>query len=277
MKKLFKIFLVVMTATVFFSCEDDEKNQITDTVNAPWAYFTEISSPVINVLDLEGSAYEGRIVDGFGTIASYEMRVNRNGGAFVPFRTITEFPFDLRVTATDLADALGLTLADLGPGDKFDFLVTITDTNGLVFDGEDELQFLGDISNPGLAQALRYTTFISCPFVSSEIGGIYEIQPGGTAGLFAAGSQFEVIAGPGDNQYSIVDFGDPAFNSNLVINVDPATGISIPSGDQLYDFGFSLNPAESNAGFTFSCSGNIVLTAFSYTCCGNFPLVMSKI
>lgn len=274
MKNFFKIFLVVLTTTVFFSCEDDEKNKITDTVDAPWVYFESIDSPVIDVTNIEGSAFEAQLVAPFDNIASYEIRVNRNGGDFFPLRTITDFPSDLSVSAADLATALGITVPDLGPGDQFDFFVKITDNDGVVFDGEDELQFLGDISNPGLAQALTYTTFISCPFVTADAVGTYTIT-NDVWGYEAGGSdgQFEMIAGPEDNQLIMVnpfEHVNPATGEqdyNVVINVDPNTGIATIDRQEAWhcdNFGcpYGQGFIETRAtGFLFSCTGTLNITA----------------
>ncbi|WP_378177801.1 hypothetical protein [Aquimarina sp. SS2-1] len=268
MKNLFKIFLVVLTTTVFFSCEDDEKNKITDTVEAPWAYFQEITTPVIDVTNLDGSAYEAVIVAPFDNIASYAIRVNRNGGDFFPLRTVTEFPLNLSVTAADLATALGLTVPDLQPGDKFDFIATITDTNGVVFDGGDQTQFLGDISNPGLAQALNYTTFISCPFNAADAAGTYTITVDGF-GTSVGDLTFEVVAGPGENQITMVNpFDHPNPDTGLqdysvTIDVDPTTGVASIERQPAWhcdNFGCPYGEGRVNGGgFVFSCSGAIVV------------------
>ena len=264
MKNLFKIFLVVLTTTMFLSCEDDEKNQITDTIEAPFAYFGEISSPVINVTDLEGSAFEAEVVAPFGNITSYDIRVNRNNAedadgnlVYVPLTNITEqFPLDLRISATDLAAAFGITLADLQAGDQYNFLATTTGSDGITIDPGDGTQFLGAITNPGLEQALSFTTFISCPFNQSDAIGTYTKQ---TDAFGLAASTFEVIAGPDENSLTVVDLFSAGANFDIQIN--PDTGIATIARQPVAPsfFGYSGgNINTSGTSFVFSCTGAFV-------------------
>ncbi|WP_299900895.1 hypothetical protein [uncultured Aquimarina sp.] len=281
MKNLVKLCLVVFSTTLFFSCEDDEKNQITDTVNAPWVYFDSIDSPVIDVTNIEGSSFEAKLVAPFDNVASYEIFVNYNlaedadeNRILFPLRTITDFPADLSITAADLAAALGVTVPDLGPGDQFDFFVEITGNDGTVFNGLDETQFLGDINNPGLQQALVYTTFISCPFTVEEAVGTYTIT-NDVWGYEASGSdgQFEVIAGPGPNEITMVnpfEHVNPATGEqdyNVVISVDPNSGIATIARQEAWhcdNFGCPYGQGfieTRGTGFLFACTGTLTITA----------------
>lgn len=286
MKKLIKIFLVVLSTTLFFSCEDDEKNRITDTVDAPWVYFESVSAPVIDVTDLEGSAYEARIVTPFDNVASYAISVNLNDSEdadenleLFPLRTITEFPADLSINATEITAALGITLADLNPGDKINFRVVATDFDGVEFDGADATQFLGDISNPGLQQALSYNTFISCPFVAADAVGTYTVSFHRFDAFFGAQpATREVIAGPGENQITVVGGAIPLDGSDdLVITVDPNTGIASYGGSAEAIHFNTFGPAAylGVTGFVFSCTGTVDITIQSAGFIDNF-LTMSK-
>ena len=165
---------------------------------------------------------------------------------------------------------------DLAAGDRFDFIGTAVGFNG---ESANFQNLNSDAIGPGQLQGFNHTTFLSCPFEVNEIEGIYLIAEGGDAGLHNIGDEFEVIAGPDENQYSIVDFGD----INLIINVDPETGASIPSDNVLFTFeddiqgDIELIPLPINSGFTFSCTGTISLTGLEYSCCeGAFPLIMAK-
>ena len=271
MKNIFKILASLFIALAFFSCEDDEKNQILEVNQAPWVYFGEIQAPVIDVTNIDGSAFEATLVAPFNNVETYSIRVNRNNGDFFPLRTITDFPAELRVSAADLAAALGITVADLGPGDKFNFLVTITDTEGVVFDGEDETQFLGDINNPGLQQALKYTTYISCPFNAAEAVGTYTITTD-DFGTSVGDLTFEIVAGPDENSVIMInpfdhpnpDTGEQDYD--VVIRVDPNTGIATISRQAAWhcdNFGCSYGEGRINTngtGFFFSCAGILTVT-----------------
>ncbi|MGY3792599.1 hypothetical protein [uncultured Aquimarina sp.] len=286
MKKLINIFLVVFIAAIFFSCEDDEKNQITDTVEAPWVYFESIDAPVIDVTNLEGSAYTAKLVAPFNNVASYEIFVNLNDEedadenlVLTPLKTITEFPADLSINATEVTTALGLTLADLNPGDKINFRVIITDNDGVEFNGADETQFLGDINNPGLQQALSYNTFISCPFNAADAAGEYTVSFHRFDGFFpGAVATRTVVAGPGENQITVVGgavIQDGA--DDLIISVDPNTGIASygGSGEAIHFNTFGPAAYLGVSGFVFSCTGTVDISIQSAGFIDNF-LVMSK-
>lgn len=278
MKNIFINFLTLAFASMaFISCDDDDKNplfvNLDDANNANFVTLVQ-ETLVIDFTD-STTTYDFVISAPSSNIEEYSLELTRESDGVVsdpfPATVVNTFPASFSYSASELAGFLGLTIDDLAAGDRFDFIGTVLGANGETASFEN---LNGDATGPGQFQGFNHTTFLSCPFNSDEIVGTYAIQEGGDAGIYAVGDTFEVVAGPGENQYSIVDAGD----IDLVINVDPGTGISIPSDNVLLTFasGLALAPAPASAGFTFSCTGTIFLTAFEYSCCGAFPLIMSK-
>ena len=286
MKKIYRILAIFLIAVSFFSCEDDEKNQSIEVINAPWVYFQEITTPVLDVTDLENSSYQATVVNPFNNVVSYEIRVNLNNeedtnGDLVlsTLTTITDFPANLDLSATAIADALGITTNDFSPGDQINFRVIATDDQGISFDGADETQFLGDINNPGLEQALSFRTFVSCPFNAQEAAGTYNVSFHRFDRFFGPQpATREVVAGPGPNQITIIGGPIPLDGSDdLIISVDPDTGIASyggPSG-QIHFNTFGPGTYAGVGGFVFSCTGTIDISILSSGFIDNF-LVMSK-
>ena len=279
MKKIYiKFFSIVMALIAFVGCEDDEKNPL--FVNEDFDNFgvfvtLEQETLVIDFTNPE-TTYDFVIDSPVENVTEYQIELTRETAGVlsdtVSVTTVSSLPASFSYTAEELASFLGLTSDDLAAGDRFDFIGTAVGVDGELSTFQN---LNGDATGPGQFQGFNHTTFLSCPFNADEIAGTYEVQEGGEAGIYTAGDTFEVIPGPGPEQYSIVNAGD----IDLIINVDVGTGISIPSDDVFLTLasGLELVPAPANAGFTFSCTGTIFLTGFEYSCCGAFPLIMSKI
>ncbi len=273
--KIFSIFLAIFS---IIGCEDDEKDPLfVDTDRSNDAVFVTIKQKTV-VIDFTDSStsYDFTIESPANNVAEYSISVKRTSAGVssdtIPITTVNSFPAEFSYTAEELADFLSVPVANFAAGDRFDFIATAKGNNGLDASFEN---LNSDSRGPGQFQGFNHTTFLSCPFNSSEIPGTYAITGDGGGGLHSNGDTFEVISGPGPNQYSVVGFGD----ENLIINVDPETGISIPSDEEVFlvlASGTKLTAAPANAGFTFSCTGTIFLTAFEYTCCGSFALTMKK-
>jgi len=276
--KSIKIFSVLLAIISLVACEDEDKSPLfvhTDSSNNAVFVTLEQETLVIDFTN-PSTTYDFVIDAPSSNVAEYKIELTRTSGGVVSdtvsVTSVNTIPASFSYTADDLAGFFGVASSDLEAGDRFDFIGTATGTNGAITNFQN---LNGDSRGPGQFQGFNHTTFLSCPFNPSEIAGTYAIQEGGTAGIYAVGDTFEVVAGPGPEQYSIVDAGD----TDLVINVDVGTGISIPSEDVFLTFasGLALAPAPANAGFTFSCTGTIFLTGFEYSCCGAFPLILSRI
>ncbi len=272
-----KILAIIMAVIAVIACEEDEKNPLfvhNDSGN-DGTFVTLTQETLVIDFTNPSTTYDFTIDSPSSNVSEYQIELTRESAGVVSdtvfVETVSTLPAKFSYTAEDLAGFLGLTVDDLAAGDRFDFIGTATGADGETANFQN---LSGDARGPGQFQGFNHTTFLSCPFNPAEIPGTYAVQDGGDAGIYGVGDTFEVIAGPGVDQYSIVDAGD----TDLVINVDPGTGISIPVGEVFLTFasGLELIPAEANAGFTFSCTGTIFLTGFEYTCCGAFPLILIK-
>lgn len=286
MKKLTKISILLLSLILTVSCEDNDKDKFNygNPAEAGPMLLLEVTSPVLDVTDFANSSFKANLTAPTNNVQSYDLYVQRLGatgtqGQVAFLKNISSFPAELTVTASDIATALNTTLDSFLAGDEFKFTAEVTRTDGKVFDFntlDPDLQ-----NEPGQRQAYRFNTYISCPFVVEDLVGTYELIQ--TAFMGGAGSTYEVIAGPGENQYSIVDLAnnntallEDGTKADLVVTVNPASGVSVPS-DQYPHYSDFAFPAEEDAGFTFSCIGSISLLKFKYTCCGTYPLQLTKI
>lgn len=264
-------------------CEDIDKDPYEiNALDGPFGAFVRIdytTAPVLDVTDIENTSFGGTLSAPSNNVASYEIKVRRvsEGAAsnYYPLFSTTTFPTEFLATASNLADALGLTVPDLLPGDRFDFEATSIGKDGSVVTFDDLSGDLG--GNPGEGQSYRFNTFISCPFVLSEAIGTYLL----TADDFGtAGNTFEVIAGENENQIIMINpHGAPTdtFNPdyegadyNIVVDVSPFGIATVESKiDDVFQYIFPTDwvccsgyqdTHVSGGGFVFSCAGAIVLS-----------------
>jgi hypothetical protein len=281
MKKIniIKIFVALFVFT-FTSCGDVDKEPFDINIeDGPFGSFVRLNvttSPVFDVTDIAGSSFGGLVVAPSNNVASWTVSVRRfSQGAMSDYSvltTITSFPSEFITNPTEIAAILGLGLTDLLPGDRFDFEATSLDASGNVVTFEDfgpNLQ-----GGPGQAQAYRFATYISCPFVRADALGTYEVTTSGF-GAFPAGNTFELIAGNADGQITMVNphsSADPdGVGYEVTIDVTPfgiatvnpdANGNKQPifDTDETGNAGFFDTTASDGVGFVFSCSGAIVLS-----------------
>ena len=284
MKNIYKFLLVTFLAVSFSACEDIDKDPFEINGNdGPFGSFVRLditTAPVLDVTDIENTEFGGTVRAPSNNVASYELKVRRVSGGeasdYAPLFSTTTFPAEFIANASNLAAALGLTVPDLLPGDRFDFEATSVGTDGSVVTFDDfgpNLQ-----GGPGEAQGYRFNTFISCPFVLDEAVGTYQVTVSGF-GSFPAGNTFEVIAGGNDNQIIMVNphgstTGDPnpieGAGYEIVVDVSPfglaTVEGSIDDVDQyIFDTdltgnaGFFDTHVEGD-GFVFSCAGAIILS-----------------
>ena len=79
MKSIKYLFILSIFALVFTSCEDEDKNPLPTPPNGVFVMM-DVISPVINVTDLENSAYEFSISTLSNNVESYTLSVGINGG-----------------------------------------------------------------------------------------------------------------------------------------------------------------------------------------------------
>ena len=277
MKKIKKIeyLLLIFFVSLLFGCQDLNKEPFEINIeDGPFGSFVRLditTSPVLDVTDIDNSNFGGTLSAPSNNVASWSVNVRRVSGGevsdFFPLATITTFPSEFIANAANISAALGLTVADLLPGDRFDFEATSIGTNGEVVTFDD---FSTDLQgNPGQAQGYRFNTFISCPFVQGDALGTYVVTTSGF-NTFPAGNTFEVIAGANSGQIIMVNpHGSPdpdGVGYEITVDVSPF-GIATLEDDQfIFDTdatgnaGFTDTFINNGSGFVFSCAGSIVLS-----------------
>ncbi|MFY7743023.1 MAG: hypothetical protein ACOVQR_10265 [Flavobacterium sp.] len=258
-----RIFLLLMTVA-FFSCEDESRIPTPDRVEGAFV-FIDKTKPVIDVTQIATSTFEGVLNNPSGNVVKYDLYVRRVSGGvagdYVLLESITSFPYNLSVSAGEVATVLGLQLSDILPGDRFDFWAETFDANNVKTTFNELSSFAQ--AEVGIKQAYQYNTYVSCPFIQADALGVYEF----TEDAFANETDvFEVIAGSSEDKIIMVDpFGHPsAFNIEVV--VDLGSGIASIQRQNAWDPSFYSLPAnygtatiatDGSASFFFSCTGTI--------------------
>ena len=137
MKKFFLLSLLSFSFA-FISCEDDSTDPLP---TKEYGQFVKLdidnAHKQLDMNDISNTYFGGVISTPSNNIVKYEITVRRKVGGvllsdYVPLMTITSFPYDLKITPQMLADATGVTVADLGDGDIFRFYGYSYDANGNV-------------------------------------------------------------------------------------------------------------------------------------------------
>lgn len=282
MKKISYLFfstLTVFASSLFISCEEDDKDPLVideDAANiAPYVRIV-VSTPVVDATQLDGVVYSGVLDDPSDNVSSWEVQIRKIRGAdtipYAPLVTINSFPSDFDLTGQDIADALGIPVSEIQPGDNIEFNAVSTGTDGGTLAFED----LGPdlFGQPEQRQAYFFNVFVACPFIQSEIIGTYDVTQHRFDAFFGAQpATREVIAGPDENSYTIIGGAVPLDGADdLTINVNPLTGEVSFGGDpaDIHFNTFGPGVYGSVTGFTFSCVGFIDLTITSPGFISNF-------
>ena len=276
MKNKFKLLLIAFSVS-FFACEDESQDQLPELVEAPYVNLT-IERPVIDVTNIAGSSFGGVLDAPGATVTKYELSVRKvsNGVStpYFPLLTVTSFPFDLAITAGDIATAIGEDANSFLPGDRFDLL-------GVSYDVNNKPTTFNDLSSNtqgevGMKQAYSLTTYISCPFTIEAVVGQYQIIETVFDDAWLLDT-FEIVESD-DSEKGNVMLVDPyghfregissSNNFNVYINVNDFGIVSIPEtvGNNQRQFLWSAsiyNPTyegvwpRTGRGFFFACTGSL--------------------
>lgn len=304
------IFLVIIS-----SCTDSEKDKF-DNFEDKGAFpkFAEENPPAtVGVIDINDLVYSFEIIDANNTISLYDLDLYATI-AGVPTDTVnvqevTSFPVSMTFTANDLAALLGIEVSDISFGDNFFFTATATNNEGVEYGGTERLDFddLGDddpsnfeligqgvtddlLDEEGYRQAFEFDFIILCPdpFTSEDLVGTWEItvDPFGT---FLGEGKFVIVAGPGENQVTMLDVFEHPDPDNggepfdVIIDFDPVTGAASVAKQAAwhcdnFGCGFGQGRIEGD-GFIFECIG-LMKFNFEHTVdlgsFGTYPMDMVK-
>lgn len=275
MKKISYLFLSTLTvfaSSLFISCEEDDKDPFVideDAANiAPYVRIV-VSTPVVDATQLDGVVYSGVLDDPSDNVSSWAVEIRKIRGAdtipYAPLATVNSFPSNFDLTGQDIADALGIPVSEIQPGDNIEFNAVSTGTDG----GTLAFENLGPdlFGQPEQRQAYFFNVFVACPFIQSEIIGTFDVTQHRFDAFFGTQPPTrEVIAGPDENSYTIVGGAIPLDGvDDLTISVNPLTGEVSYGGDPAAIHFNTFGPAVYGnvTGFTFSCVGFIDLTITS--------------
>lgn len=268
---------------IIFSCRDED-TLVLNPDKIPHGIMVcldEITSPVLNVADMENSAFEANFFapsDNVNTYVIMAQRISTSVSEWVEVKRITDFPKNcsVSISAAEIADALDIDMNDFLPGDEIDFDAYAIGDNGDTAYWENLDQDLG--TNPGQKQGFRYVAYVSCPFNAAESAGTYKLIEEEAELMYDSDSTIVVVAGPGENQITIMNVfhhpypDNPGSTYNVIVDVNPLTGIAMVGNQDAWNsdnwgWGWGVGTIEG-AGFVFSCTGLIILSLEQY-CGGN--------
>jgi len=299
------IIFVSILSIITSSCSDSDKDNLDGLISdgAFPKFAQEVPPTTIGVTDINELVYSFDIIDANNTISLYDLDLYAIiGGVQTEIFDVdefTSFPVSLTFTANDLADILGIEVSDIGFGDNFFFTATATTKDGVVYGGSERLDFddLGDedpsnfilegqnvtddlIDEDGYRQAFEFDFIILCPSIDfSTFPGTYNVAFHRFDAFFGPqGDTREVIAGPGDNQITILGGALPLDGADdLVLEIDPQTG-NVSYGGAAGKIHFNtFGPGNYDAvtGLVFTCIGKIDIQIDSDGFIPNF-LVLEK-
>ncbi len=159
MKKIF--FIITFFATLISCTKEDALDPLPLIVNGDFVRL-DITSKRLEFQNLNTTYFGGNLTTPNANIEKYELFVRRkraNGilsSDYIKLLTVTNFPYDLRVTPQLIADAYNIPLSDLQISETYGFLAYATTKQGKVI-SYDSLSSVVR-TQPGLKQAFRFFT-----------------------------------------------------------------------------------------------------------------------
>lgn len=139
MKKFSILTFIALSLFSFSSCEDDSKDPLPAKVYGQFVKLDiEDSHKQLDYNDIDNTYFGGILSTPSSNIVKFELMIRRTNAAgqltsdYVPFMTITSFPYDLRITPAMIADALDLQISDLKDGEFYRWYGYSYDVNGNV-------------------------------------------------------------------------------------------------------------------------------------------------
>lgn len=161
MKKLLILALFALVYP-FTSCEKDPGLDPLPTI-VPGQYMRlDITKHSLSISDLNNTSFGGILTNPGNNVVKYDLlvRYETAGGVisnnYVILKSITSFPTDLKITAVELATALGKNVSDFNLSDKFLFLAYSYDKDGNVANYNSLSAAIK--SQPSMKQAYKFST-----------------------------------------------------------------------------------------------------------------------
>ena len=280
MKSISSYITILALIALTFACESDFEPPHEITNKGGFVRFEGELADINYTIDLAdaSSIFQATIVAPGENVVSYDLSftlVQPGKGELGPFplKSVSSFPSDLTISASEVASAAGVDLADLGGGDRIDVLATVTNSDGLSFTQDN---FNGDLVNPGQRGAMQYSVFFFCPWTQAEaLAGTYLITRDDFVTTLDAERPIEVVAGPGENEITFIDlFSHPEAYDITVAVPDPSTAAAVVAKQPAWhcdNFGCGFGEGRvEGGGLFFSCSGFITLDLAHTVDAGSF-------
>lgn len=126
MKNIFRNLAIFCFMFLVFGCDKDESLD-PRPIFVPGVYVRlDITSKRLNFDKLSTTYFGGKLTAPAGNISKYVLYVRQRdnfgyAGDFKEVRTVTQFPYDLRITPDNIATSLGVPVTSLKFGDNFRF------------------------------------------------------------------------------------------------------------------------------------------------------------
>lgn len=111
-------------------CSNDNNTFEDITDRGGFVSFDQIPELSYSVLSLDSDMISAQLVDSNGNAEIYSLSVTYGDIVAEDIVTVTEFPYQLELSISDIIDALGLTEEDIELGSTMSFVGTVTSPNG---------------------------------------------------------------------------------------------------------------------------------------------------
>lgn len=179
-----------------------------------------------------------------------------NGGDTVIHKELlpAEMPLKMDITPSNAVEGFGIDAEDIAGGDYIDWIFMLEFADADIKFNDNALDELFP----------DFRSYFVCSFDANSTIGTYQV----TSSVWEHNTgTFEVVAGPGENQVTLIDFlGHGAMDGNnydIIVDVDPASGQATVEPQLAWDsdnYGWGYGPITGEGGgYVLSCSGTISL------------------
>ena len=284
MKKILKIALsLTALLSILTSCEKDNgKDPIFEYYQSEYyAPYVRVvmDTQLIDITQIESSSVTFKVDDPGDNVASWSATVRLEGSTTTDdaaFRTVTSFPETFTYTMTELANLVGLDLADVVAGDKFIFSGESVGNDGKVLTVND----LGPdlFGQPEQRNAYDFEIRISCPPLILPLNRSDYVGTGTIAvddwADFGIGDPIEVQAGTNSNEVWVRQTDNPyivnASTAYLIVTIDTDTGDVTVQSNEDYDY-VDFKAEVVGTGFIDGCGAIHFTQTFNTDAYGPLP------
>lgn len=287
MKKFLKYIFIGLTLSLSaISCRDEEAVRFPElqsganarvAIDPEYAFFNggDIENTYVQFdvytqnNDIEEFIYTATYNDVSSTDMYSPVEILRIPGSQIQNGQVS----DVQVSAAELAAAFELPggASYLNGGDNFIVSQSVRLTDGRVISAENSAPSITGGNNASFTS--QFVLAVACAsFDVTEAVGSYSIVRDDIE--VALDFDLQVIAGPGENQVTLVDlFGHPQ-QFNVVLTVDPETSAATVAKQQAWDSGQFALPygiaSVEGSGTFFSCAGFLTLSLEHTVALGSF-------